>query len=135
MANFGFMLSHNTEDPGINTLRDYVTGEVAFQRQKELMAMNNAFSAEQAEIARRHNIYMADTAYQRAVKDLRRAGLNPYLAYSAGGASMSSSPSPSSSGASAPSDSVTEALLGSAELLATVAKLFTKSKSTSKAKK
>lgn len=111
----------------ISKYMPYVTGEVAFQRQKELMSLNNAFSAEQAEIARRHNIYMADTAYQRAVKDMRRAGLNPYLAYSSGGAPMSSSPSPSSSSAgSPPSDRVVETLATSAEILAMLAKLVKK---------
>lgn len=107
-------------------LSPYITGELAFDRQKELINMQNAFSAEQAEKARQFNIYMADTSYQRAVKDLRRAGLNPYLAYSAGGAPMSSSPSPSSSSATPPSDKVVEALSSSAEILSIIAKLVKK---------
>lgn len=128
-GDFSFDIPSFSSEPSVkeklaSELSPYVTGELAFERQKELMDRANAFSAEQAEIARRHNLYTSSTQYQRAVKDLRKAGLNPYLAYSAGGASVSSSPSPSSSaGGTAPSDKVIETLLGSAELLATVAKL------------
>lgn len=45
------------------------------------------WSAEQAEINRQFQKELSDTAYQRAVKDLLNAGLNPALAYSQGGAS------------------------------------------------
>ena len=49
-----------------------------------------AFSAEQAQISRDWQEQMTNTAYQRAVEDMRKAGLNPYLAYNNGGAQSGS---------------------------------------------
>jgi hypothetical protein len=46
----------------------------------------NQASAQQASEMRRFQADMSNTAYQRAVKDMQAAGLNPMLAYSQGGA-------------------------------------------------
>lgn len=45
------------------------------------------FSAQQAQLDRDFQAQMSNTAYQRAVGDMKKAGLNPALAYEKGGAS------------------------------------------------
>lgn len=69
----------------------------------EQAAQNRQFNAEQAGIARNWSKDMANTAYQRAVGDLRAAGLNPMLAYSQGGAPTPQAASAAGGAASAPS--------------------------------
>lgn len=54
-----------------------------------------AFNAEQAQIAREFDERMANTSYQRAVADMKAAGINPMFAISQGGAYSPSSPSAS----------------------------------------
>lgn len=58
----------------------------------ELAREQMKFQEEQADTAREYMRDMSGTAYQRAMKDMREAGLNPILAYSQGGASTPSSP-------------------------------------------
>lgn len=60
------------------------------------------FSASEAQKARDYNTQMSNTAYQRAVADMKEAGLNPALMFNNGGAASSPS-SPSPSGGSAAS--------------------------------
>lgn len=53
---------------------------------------NRDFQAEQVQQAQAYNTTMSNSAYQRAVKDMEAAGLNPMLAYTQGGASTPTSP-------------------------------------------
>lgn len=55
--------------------------------QKEMWQKQANYNAEQAKIDRSFQEYMSNTAYQRAVKDLFAAGLNPILAVGNMGAS------------------------------------------------
>ncbi len=57
------------------------------------------FSAAEAQKARDYNTLMANSQYQRAVEDLKAAGLNPILAYSNGGNPVGSSSMSASSSA------------------------------------
>lgn len=72
-------MDFNAEQAAIN--RD-------FQRESARDAM--AFESDQAAINREWQENMSNTSYQRAVADLKAAGLNPALAYQQGGAATTS---------------------------------------------
>lgn len=65
----------------------------------DIARMNNQFNAQQAQLNRQFQAEMSNTAHQREVDDLRKAGLNPLLSVNAGasspgGGSASSSGNP-----------------------------------------
>lgn len=90
-------------------LRQQQAAQLAFDRE-------SAFNAAEAEKNRAFQKRMANTQYQRAVADLKRAGLNPVLAYEnpAAAPSGGSASASSAGGASAPGSN--DALLGLLQL-------------------
>ena len=62
--------------------------------------VNRIFNSNEARMNREFQYMMGTTAYQRAMQDMRQAGLNPILAYQQGGAPMAAGSMASGSAAS-----------------------------------
>lgn len=81
---------------GYNTLQAIMQG--VYNHIENSVAMN--YNSAEALANREWQEHMSNTAYQRAVEDMRKAGLNPILAFSNGGASTPGGSAGTISGAS-----------------------------------
>ena len=105
---------------------DYLRGELSAQlahnRTRELQLLAQDFNAAEAQKNRDFQERLSSTSYQRAMSDMKAAGLNPILAYSQGGASTPSGSSASVGSTSSPlGRSVEGAKPDTAQLLQSIA--------------
>lgn len=63
-----------------SAINNALIGDLDWQRQKELFNKELAFNSLEAQKNRDYQMELSNSAYQRAVADLQKAGLNPYSA-------------------------------------------------------
>lgn len=118
----------NTKDVDWSTVEGYMEGllssmgqlhEDSMRYNSAEAALNRKFQREESQLQRDWYEEMSNTAYQRAMADMRKAGLNPILAYSQGGAASSATGISAGSAASINSpggDTLTSVLSAIADL-------------------
>lgn len=82
--------SYNTAD-FLDYLKNLYSGNLDYNRTLEILNKEMTFNREESEKNRKWQEYMSNTAYQRAVEDLKKAGYNPALILGQGGASSPTS--------------------------------------------
>lgn len=97
-----------------------MTGQRDFDRNKELQSIANQFNATEAQKSRDFSERMSNTAYQRAVADMKAAGLNPALLYSSGGVAST----PATSAAHSAQASAGNSSMALTSLIGTVGQLI-----------
>lgn len=96
----------------IGAVGGFLGQEQANRSNRQIAEQNTQFNAEQAALQRQwahdeaihernFQIQMSNTAYGRAIEDMKRSGLNPMLAYTQGGASTPGGANPSGQAATA----------------------------------
>lgn len=87
-------------------------------------AKSRFFNATEAQKARDYQTEMSNTAYQRAVKDMQAAGLNPALMLGSGGASTPSGSAASGGSASSSHESYAHSAKLAADGLTAIGNMF-----------
>lgn len=104
-------------NPLISGGMSLIGGMMANNANQENFSASNAYNAREAQLSRDWQERMSNTQYQRAVADMKAAGLNPMLAYSKGGAGTPSGATANAASAQPIKDVSTPAIQSAAQAL------------------